>query len=150
MLIKIDRSKPFDPNALLSASGFAVKEEDLRSLTLTEIDTSKIQLRRMAISGERTLFNDERVDAAKRTGLIRLDGKVLEALLSRQAATMPGWRIALESSRPEAVFFDGTILTSLHDKRDYAIYTCPVGGIWEARFLGPWAGRALTALYDPS
>lgn len=80
--VLIDRSKPFDPSAIMGR-GWRIKEEDRRSLALTEFDITKILLQSGINDGETGVTGEERRNRLIPKA-IQLDAKVAQTLLEEE------------------------------------------------------------------
>jgi hypothetical protein len=147
MLLSINRSSPFDPEVLLSQSGFKVEEEDVASLKLGEIDTEKIHL--VYTHQSKPLFQHERISVLRERNLVMIDGKILESIVQAKAFA-ESWKHVGADGNPVPIHFDGTVLRSTWDGRRFGMYALynPVQKIWETPYLGPWAGFGLSAVLE--
>lgn len=67
-------------------------EEDERALALAEIDPTKVRLEHMLRNGEELIEGEEKLNRLKGAGLIRLDAKVLQALLENPECIPESWK----------------------------------------------------------
>lgn len=144
-IITIDRSTPFDPEKLLDQKGFAIRgEEDPRSLAITELDTDRLRLEfgMYETNNWQPLFASERIYWVKSKGLIRPDGKILEALKENYEFPQAWKEDHPHLGGPMSIHFDGTPLSSSWDGRDFSMYAIfnRMQQFWETPYLGPWAG----------
>jgi hypothetical protein len=100
-ILAIDRSRPFDPEVLLGNGWSIIKEEqDKRSLPMTELNLSKIELIRTMSARD-----------------IQLDGGIFLELWENQDCIPKDWKLRSDNSNTRYVCFDGTPLQSPHDGR---------------------------------
>ncbi len=106
-VIPIDRSTPFDPVAFVGKQ-WKIKEQDERSLALSELDLTTVCLETMLVGSEHGfgILPGYRLDRLKRVGYVRLDAKIFETLWRHQRFIPEHWKGAAIGS----IFFDGTIL----------------------------------------
>lgn len=139
-IIKIDRSKPFNPVKFLGA-GWTIwkgpansdgltgeEDQDQRSLALTELDLSKIQFRDMLKSGESYVNGEEKQKRLAKAGHIRLDAKIFQSLCENQTHISAAWKEPI-GGNTWYTYFDGTILRSPNGLR-YVLCLYWSGGRW--------------------
>jgi hypothetical protein len=139
-IVKIDRSKPFDPAKFLGA-GWTIwkgpangdgltgeEDQDGRSLAITEFDLTKIQFRDMLKSGESCVNGEEKQKRLAKAGHIRLDAKVMQTLWENQAL-IPSVMKEPIGGNTRYSYFDGTVLRSPSGDR-YVLCLCWDGSQW--------------------
>ena len=126
-IIKIDRSKPFDPASFIS-KGWKIVEQDERSLAISELDLNVVRLERMLKSKESYIDGEENLRRLKSTGHIRLDAKIFEILWNNQQLIPEKWKEKTDG-KTTFIFFDGTILLGPGGSR-WALYLYWVDGHW--------------------
>lgn len=126
-IIKIDRSKPFDPSEFVD-EGWTIDESDERSRARTEVDLARIQLEHMLRAEEKVITGEEMLRRLKANGHIRLDAKVLQTLWEHQEKIPEKWK-EKTNGYPTFVFFDGTILRRANGHR-FVLYLFWNGGEW--------------------
>lgn len=123
-ILRIDRSTPFDPAKFLG-EGWSIwrgpvdgnglsgdEDQDHRSLILTELDLSKIQLVTCLRGKETSIKGDENLRRLKcKSGHIRMDAKVFQTLWENKDRIPEIWK-EKTNGYTTFVFFDGTILRS--------------------------------------
>jgi len=129
-IIKIDRSKPFDPASFIS-KGWKIVEQDERSLAISELDLNVVRLERMLKSKESYIDGEENLRRLKSTGHIRLDAKIFEILWNNQQLIPEKWKEKTDG-KTTFIFFDGTILLDPGGDR-YAHYLDWNDGRWRWR-----------------
>lgn len=105
-ILRIDRSKSFDPVKFLG-EGWSIVEEDERSLALTEIDPTKIQLETVLKEGEKRIQSEEKFKRLKKTGYIRLDARIFQTLWGDQSLIPEIWKVKTDGNT-SFIYFDGT------------------------------------------
>ncbi|MDO8558194.1 MAG: hypothetical protein Q7S09_03325 [bacterium] len=120
-IISIDRSKAFDPAALLGAGWTIWKgpadgdglsganDEDERSCALTEADLSKILFADALKGKEMFITGEERVKRLKKAGHVRLDAGIFQFLWENRNRIPKSWEEKINGNI-RYIFFDGTIL----------------------------------------
>jgi len=103
------------------------KYTDIRSTALTEIDLSKVKLDTSWLGGEKSVNGEQRLEALKASGNIRLDAQVLITLinlpqeeLNKKMEIIAGAeanKISLDDFKKKVIFFDGTIIRDSDDRR---------------------------------
>ena len=83
-ILKIDRSKPFDPAALIGGEGLKIKEQDERSLSLTEVNLTDVRFKTMLEGCETVVNGGINLERLKTAGSIRLDAKIFQTLWENQ------------------------------------------------------------------
>ena len=119
-IIPIDRPTPIDLTSIgEDGEDFVVVEDetDTRSIALTELDISKIQLVTMLKDDETSITGEEHLKRLKASNYIRLDAKVLQAILKNESLVLELWSDWREKKvydkKSFYVFFDGTVLRKL-------------------------------------
>ena len=128
IVIPIDRSKPFNVVALLGKS-WRIDEEDERSLVLTDIDLAQVRLETMMRDGELRIVGEEKLRRLKAAGHVRLDAKILQALLEKPHLVPEHIKTRMGSNMVY-VFFDGTVLLNPDGNRCILYLAC-LGGQWK-------------------
>lgn len=143
-ILRIDRSTPFNPAEFIregwsiwkgplyagGSYGFCGDEEQ-RSLALTEVDLSKIQLVTTFFYGQNCIRGKDKLRRLKESGHIRLDAKVFQTLWENKEKIPESWKEKTDGNIT-CVFFDGTILRDPND-------CCEVLGLyWDG---GEWRRR---------
>lgn len=113
---------PFDPVAFLGG-GWTIEEQDERSLTLTEVDLSKVRLEITLQKGETSVKGEEKLLRLKAMPVIRLGAKVAQALYENPSQIPEEWK------KYAAIYFDGTVLRSPNGNR-YVLCLCWNDGLW--------------------
>jgi len=101
-IIRINRSKPFNPAAFIG-KGWTIEEQDKRSLTLSEIDLRLVRLETTLESVQTYIRGEEKLLRLKAMKVIRLDAKVAQTLYEDQSRIPKEWERYF-------IYFDGTIL----------------------------------------
>lgn len=133
-IVRIDRSQPFNPAAFIGqgwtiwrgpANGDGLtgqEDQDNRSLALTEIDLTKVQLVTMLKPNETSIKGDEKFKRLKRAKHICLDAKAFQTLWENQDRIPEEWK-------GKYIFFDGTVLRNPDGYR-CVLYLYFGGGRW--------------------
>lgn len=143
-VLQTDRSKPFGPVGFLGEE-WTIEEQDERSLTLTELDLTKVRFEDMLKDGESWIKGEEKLKRLKEAGHIRLDAVIFLHLWKNQHLIPESWKEKINGN-PRYIFFDGTILRSPSGDR-YVLYLIWRGGGWDWGYY--WLDRDWSA-YDPS
>lgn len=114
-ILKIDRSKPFDPKTFLNDWSINVDEQDERALALTEVDLAKVVFETTLKKKENPIKGEEKLKRLKENGSIRLDASVFQILWKNQHLIPLKWRKKTNGNTTR-IFFDGTILKSAGDR----------------------------------
>lgn len=143
-IMKIDRSKPFDPAKFLGtgwtiwkgpANGDGLtgeEDQDSRSLAITELDLTKIQFRDMLKSGESYVNGEEKQKRLAKAGYIRLDAKIMLTFWENQAL-IPAILKEPIGGNTRYTYFDGTVLRCPCGVRCVlSLYW--LGGRWDWRY----------------
>jgi hypothetical protein len=101
-IIHIDRSTPFNP-ATFIGKGWTIKEQDERSLALTELDLIKIKLETTLEDIETSVRGEEKLLRLKAMNAIRLDARIAQILYEDPFRIPEEWKKYF-------IYFDGTIL----------------------------------------
>ena len=107
-IIPIDRSVSFDPVKLLG-QGWTVDEQDERSLSLNQVDLTRVRLEHMLEKDESWIKGEEKLKRLKKAGNIRLDAKVFQTLWENKALIPASWEKKTKGYTT-FILFDGTIL----------------------------------------
>lgn len=142
--LKIDRSKPFNPESFIGGD-WSIEEQDERSLTLTEVDLSKVVFETTLGKNENRVKGEEKLKRLKEKNVIRLDAKIFQTLWENQNLIPEGWKEKTNGS-PTFIFFDGTILRNSNGLR-CVLDLCWRDGEWYWYYS--WLGRGWHA-DDPS
>lgn len=134
-IVSIDRTVPFDPVEFLG-QGWTIDEQDERSLVLTQVDLTKVQLEHMLKKGENRITGEEKLKRLKKANSIRLDAKVFQTLWENQALIPEAWK-QKTNGNTTFVFFDGTILRYPGGDR-YVLCLYWIGGRWRWYYF--WLG----------
>jgi len=126
-IVKIDRSKPFDPVSFIG-KGWNIEEQDERSLTLTELDLTRVHFKTMLKDNENVVKGKEKLQRLKEAGYIRLDAKIFQTLWENQHLIPEKWKEKTEDNTT-FIYFDGTILRRPRGDR-YVVYLYWRGGRW--------------------
>ena len=152
-IIPIDRSIPFNPAAFIGngwsiwrgpADGNGlkgVKDQDERSLALTQINLADIQLVTCLKGAETVVKGEEKQCRLKVDGRVRLDAKVFQTFWENQALIPERFKEKVNGNI-QFTYFDGTVLRDPGGHR-YVLYLCWDGGAWswDVDWLGnDWIG----------
>lgn len=144
-LLKIDRSKPFDPIAFLGGGECKIAEQDERSLALSEIDLTAIHFKAMLEGSETSIEGERKLERLKKAGHIRLDAKVFQTLWENRHLIPQCWK-EKTNYQTTYIFFDGTVLRNSSGYR-FVLYLYWGGAAWHRglhRLDRGWY------VYDPS
>ncbi|MBL7142416.1 MAG: hypothetical protein ISS83_02055 [Candidatus Pacebacteria bacterium] len=125
-IITIDRTQPFDSVKLLG-QGWAIDEQDERSLAFAQVDLARVQLKHMLESGESHIGGEEKLKRLKKAGHIRLDVQVFQTLWENQVLIPESWK-EKTNGNPTFIFFD-TILRDSSGRR-CVLFLCWADGQW--------------------
>ncbi len=134
-IVSIDRSAAFGPVAFIGA-GWSVVEQDERSLTLTEIDPTKVQFKVTLKNSESSVVGEEKLKRLIASGEIRLDAKILQTLWENQYLIPESWK-QLTNGNTTFIYFDGTVLQDSSGDR-YVLCLYWNAGRWHWYYL--WLG----------
>lgn len=133
-IISVDRSKSFDPVALLG-QGWTIDEQDERSFVLNQIDFANVRLEHMLKEDEDHISGEEKLARLKKAGYVRLDAKIFQALWENQSLIPESWK-KKTNGNTTYVFFDGTILRSPGGRRSVlCLYWDDGRWRWHCRWL---------------
>ncbi len=149
-VIPINRLTPFNPAEFLgkdwsiwrgSANGDGLsgeEEQDERSLAITELNLSQVQLVTCLNEGEERIAGEERLERLKENNFIRLDANVFLTLWQNQHLIPEVWK----KTNTTFIFFEGTILRSPRGGRCVLCLYWGVGEwFWGYDWLeGDWYG----------
>ena len=140
-ILKIDRSVD-----VLSSVGWedgleiVDKDTDTRSTALTEIDLSKLKLDTSWLGGKSSMLGEERLEALKTSGNVRLDAQILitlknlpkEELNKKMEIIAESNGVSLGDLKKKVIFFDGTFIKNPDGNR-YALCLGWDGSGWDWR-----------------
>jgi len=147
-IVKIDRSKPFDPAKFIGV-GWTIwkgpansdglkgeEDQDKRSLALTEIDLTKVRFVDMLKSGGSVVNGEEKQKRLAKAGHLCLDVKIFQTLWENQVLIPALWKEPI-GGNTRYIYFDGTKLRD-PDGRRYVLCLCWAGRrwYWGYRWLG--------------
>lgn len=128
----------FDPVAFLG-KGWIIEEQDERSLALTEIDLSKVQLETCLQEGEASIQGEDKLKRLKQAGHIRLDARFFMGLWKNPKLIPDAWK-------GKIIYFDGTVLRRQSGSR-HVLYLYWGGRQWHWNY--GWLGCQWNAV-EPS
>lgn len=135
MILKIDRSKAFDPVKFIGA-GWKIEEQDEHSLAITELDLSQVKFVDMLNPGETVVNGEEKQKRLAKAGHIRLDAKIFQTLWENKALIPESWKKDANGNI-RYVYFDGTILRFPDGSRSVlCLYWRDGGWSWGYDWLG--------------
>ncbi len=108
--IKVDRSKPFEPTKFIGRR-WTIVEQDKRSLSLTQVDLTKIRFETCLESSETFIKGEEKLKRLKKMNCIRLDAKIFQTLWENKHLIPETWKEKI-SGGIRFNFFNGTVLRS--------------------------------------
>jgi len=115
MTLFIDRTEPFDRVKYLGKE-WVIDEQDERSLALSQIDVSKIDLQTMLNGKEEHLDGEKSLGRLKEISHICLDAKVGQILYENQDMIPTSWKQKI-AGRTIRIYFSGTIFRNSHGLR---------------------------------
>lgn len=127
-VIKIDRTKPFNPADFIGSGWMIDEPQDERSLALDEMDLIKVRFETMLKSGEPYITGEEKLKRLKAAGHVRLDAKIFQTLWENQSLIPESWKEKIDGNT-RYIFFDGTVLRSPGGRR-CVLYLCWYDGRW--------------------
>ncbi len=127
-IVKIDRSKPFDPVSFIG-KGWNIEEQDERSLALTELDLTKVQFKTILKDNEKIVEGEKKLRRLKEAGYIRLDARIFQTLWENQYLIPEKWKEKTEDNII-FIYFDGTILRCPSGSR-CVLSLCWLDGEWD-------------------
>ena len=146
-VIPINRLTPFNPAEFLgkdwsiwrgsaNGDGLSGEEElDERSLAITELNLSQVQLVTCLNEGEERIAGEERLERLKENNFIRLDANVFLTLWQNQHLIPEVWK-KKTNTNTTYIFFNGTTLRSPLGRRCVlALYWDDGGWRWSSRWL---------------
>ncbi|OGW86289.1 MAG: hypothetical protein A3C35_05790 [Omnitrophica bacterium RIFCSPHIGHO2_02_FULL_46_11] len=112
--LPINRSQPYDPSTYPS-NVWSIREEDERSLALTEIDPSEIKLVSYlrAVDGNDPISGEEnlvRLKEQETIGTVRLDARIHQMFWRNKHRIPEVWKEKIAKGYPPSIHFDGTVL----------------------------------------
>jgi hypothetical protein len=132
-VISIDRSVSFDPETFVS-NGWSIKEQDERSLALTEINLTCVMFDTTLEKGEKGIKGKDKLKRLKeKTNRIRLDAGIFKTLWENQHLIPEKWKEKINGV-PTFIFFDGTIL-QCSDSTLYILYLYWDDGEWDMGYF---------------
>ena len=158
-VIPINRATPFNPTEFLG-EGWSIwkgpadgdglsgnEEQDEKSLALTELDLSKIQLATCLNKGEDYIKGEERLKRLKKGNFIRLDAQIFLTLWQNQHLIPEAWKEKI-NSHITFIYFHGTTLRSPRgDRSALCLYWFDGGWYWDCDWLGGvWRASAPSAV----
>ncbi len=139
-IVPIDRTKPFNPAEFIGA-GWTIwkgpkdgnglsgdKEQDQRSLALTEVDLTDVRFKTMLTGRETSVKGETKLERLKQAGDVRLDAKVFQTLWENQILIPERWK-EQTNGNTTYIFFDGTVLRDSRGSR-YVLYLGWSVGAW--------------------
>lgn len=111
---------------------FQSDETDVRSIALTELDITKVQLVNM-LKGKKLINGENKLKCLKASNYIRLDANILFTLLESQQLIPESWKVY-------NIFFDGTIIRDSYGRR-CTLYLYWYDGAWR------WNDRWVNEVY---
>jgi hypothetical protein len=141
--ISVDRAQPFD--LAFVGKDWKIAEQDERSLALTQVDLSKVQLISTLKKGESWIEGEENLKRLKVANHVRLDAKIFQTLWENQSLIPETWKKKTNGDSTY-IFFDGTVLLGPNGYRN-VLYLYWSGGQWHWSCY--WLGLARGA-GDPS
>lgn len=130
--LSIDRSTPFDPRTVKGlGEGWDIWEEDKRSLVLTEVDTSLLELTNFR-DRETNVITEAELAHLISDGRIRLDAKALLHFLKNKTSIPEDWKKRDAYGNIRSIFFFGTILRKSNYR--YVLYLYWEHGTWKWSF----------------
>jgi hypothetical protein len=118
-IVRIDRTKVFDPVRFMDHPGLRIEEQDQRSIMIEEIDPSDISLESM-LQDETVIGGEEHLKRLKQKGYVRLDAGIFQTLWENQHLIPEDWKGTLHE--PKYVFFDGTVLRNQYGRYVISMY----------------------------
>ena len=144
--IRIKRKQLFETLRFINQQSFQIDEQDERSVTLNEIDTSEIVLESM-LHNETAISKEEHFMRLKQTGHIRLDARIFRTLWENQQLIPECWKGTLKDHMH--IFFDGTILKNQYGRYVFSMYwNKDEGWSWTCSQLdkGRWKSKDVSAV----
>lgn len=159
-IIPIDRSISFNPEKFLGRRGWTIwrgssdcydrdgeEEQDSRSLAITELDLSKIQLVTTIREDESTVNGEENLRRLREANHICLDAKIFQTLWENKILIPPLFK-ELTNGDITYIFFNGTTLCHPIGGR-FVLYLCFLKGEWRWNYGllgGDLSVRSLSAV----
>lgn len=111
-VIPITRGR-FNPLRFIEPGWRIITEEtDTRSVALSELDLTKVELQTMLSDGESYIKGEEKLKRLKESGKIRLDADIFFALWENQHLIPESWKEQVNGNT-RFIYFDGTVLRAL-------------------------------------
>ena len=127
--ININRTETLYPVQFMCQQDLEIEEQDERSITLVEINPSKISLESM-LQDEPIIRGEEHLKRLKQVGHIRLDAKIFQTLWGNQHLIPKSWKGTTHD--PKYIFFDGTVFKNQDERYVISIY-------WDSKKKWRWA-----------
>ncbi len=137
-VIQIDRTIAFNPANLLGPQ-WSIEEQDIDSVSLTEIDLSQVILDNALHDGEDMVRGSTKIHRLRKKKQVLLDIGIFLTLWSDQGLIPEEWK---EKTDGDTTFicFDGTILKSPRDVK------CIVYLYWKGEWC--WRQQSLEDMFD--
>lgn len=145
-LIKIDRTRPFDPNQIRSfGQGWTIEGQDERSLALKEIDLSEIQFLSGLRGNEVAIKGEKRLSRMIRSDYVCLDAQIALAIIENSANlhNFGKWNPPGDVS---FISFEGTVMFHPSFRR-CALTIFWISGEWCIEFRG-LGGRPRSPIFS--
>ena len=143
-ILKVDRSKPFDPSFV--GKGWIIDEQDERALALEEINLTQASFETTLNPNESYVQGEEKLRRLKKMNQVRLDAKVFPTLWENKHLIPKSWKTK------GYIYFDGTVLRSPYGHRS-VLYLCwrDGGWRWGCHWLeGSWRSHEPSAVIASS
>ena len=141
-VIKIDRTKLFNPTDFIGAGWMIDEPQDEKSLALNELDLAKVRFETMLKAiGESSVAGEEKLKRLKEANHTRLDARIFQILWENQQLIPESWKEKINGNT-RYIFFDGTILGS----RVAAATSCACAGMAVSGTATTSAGSAAVSM----
>ena len=108
-VVAINRNR-FNPKKFIGYGWSILNDEtDARSIALTELDLTKVELRTILKDGETYIKGEEKLKRLKSLDYIRLDADIFLTLWENQHLIPESWKEKV-NGRIQFIYFDGTVL----------------------------------------
>jgi hypothetical protein len=144
-VIKIDRTKLFNPADFIGAGWMIDEPQDEKSLALSELDQAKVRFETTFKADESSVGGEDKLKRLKKAGHVRLDAKIFQTLWENQSLIPESWKEKINGNT-RYIFFDGTVLRDPSGNR-CVLYLYWSEGQWD------WSGNWLDDYFsadDPS